>query len=292
VVTRRLATSWEQLRGLDGFVADVDKSLMISAGVVGEYEMSSATPMQPCGIRQCRTKHRKGFIVELAGGSVSHVGKNCGKKHFGSSNWRVRLKAYRESAQAEAQAEALIQARAQAAKRLSEPLSPPQEMSQVRVMLTAFDSLPPRIRDSLVAKAEDRDGRIIRSRPASEQEMSNAKFRGERVPQTVEEVVGSFLGLKAILRSNRADYLWDVELPNAREALRESLAFDAAAIGLALRELDLSELRLVTSIKDALMFFESSNLSQIPLLPTAVIAGVKRVFVTNTPGFKIRLEAI
>jgi hypothetical protein len=47
---RRSATSWEELRALDGFRDAVDKAELSQAKLVGEYEMPNVSPMQACGI--------------------------------------------------------------------------------------------------------------------------------------------------------------------------------------------------------------------------------------------------
>lgn len=251
--------------------------------------MSTAESMQPCGIRQCRTKHRKGYIIELAAGTVSHVGALCGKKHFGTSNWKVRLKAYREASESEARARAHQEMRARAERLLATPMAAPPDLTRVREMHKAFDLLPAKVRDSIIAKAQDRDGRITRQRPATQEEVKNAKFHGRRIPLEMQETIGNLIGLPGILPSSRADYLWDVAMPAALEALRSALDANADDLFLAIREIGALEARIQDAILKALDFFAEENLVQLRLLPTSRLLGIGAVVVHAHPEFRIEL---
>ena len=287
---RRSATSWEELRALDGFRDAVDKAELNQARLVGEYEMSNASPMQACGIRQCRTKHRKGFIVELVEGAISHVGGYCGKKHFGAA-WKARLRAYREAAKAEAEAIALVEIRGRAENVLCSPLLPPEHLARVRQMLSAFDALPIELRDSLIAKAQDRDPQISRSRPPTPKEISDAKFHGKPRPSQVKDVIGTITGLRAIMRSRRADYLFDDELPAQLDVIRSSLhGGDGDEIFEALRSFNTSKEQLAESIRESLLFFTQENLGQLRMMPASIRLKILSVSVIDHPVFKIEIH--
>lgn len=252
--------------------------------------MPTASPMQSCGIQQCRTKHRTGFIVELADESVSHVGRHCGKKHFGTAAWKVRLRTYREAAQAGAQSRALAEARESAVTLLQSPISEPSELSLVRKMLAAFDGLPPPICDSLIAKAQDNKSQITRSRPATEKEIKDAKFYGKPRPSQVDEVIGNFASLKAILPSRRADHIWDKVVPGRFDAIRSSLNGSTDEIATSIRNYQEAFALLTQSIREALSFFKRDNLAQLPLLQTSNRLNIVSVTLTDESEFKIELK--
>ena len=290
LLKKRIATSWEELRALEGFLADVDRKEIVQGKIVGEYAMPSAAPMQPCGIRQCRTKHRKGFIVELTSHAVSHTGGHCGKKHFGTAAWRERLRSYRDAKQAEAKATALEEVRERAEKVLGTKIVPPPQYDSANKMLAVFDKLPSELRDSIVAKAQDRDSSIAFFRAPTKKEIDNAKFLGERAPTQIRQVIGNIAGLSALLRSSRADYLYEVEIPARLKVVQSSMDGDADDLFDALRKFDVAVQLLNDSIFEAHLFFTDLNFAQFSNLGAVKRLGITSVNIEFEPNFKILLR--
>jgi hypothetical protein len=158
-------------------------------------------------------------------------------------------------------------------------------------MLAAFDDLPIELRDSLIAKAQDRDPQISRSRPPTHKEISDAKFHGKPKPTQVKDVIGTIAGLQAILRSRRADYLFDEELPAKLGVIRSSLDDRSGdEVFEAMRSFNASKEQLVQSIRESLLFFTQENLSQLSMLPTSIRLKVLSVSVIEHPVFKIEIH--
>lgn len=72
--------SWEDVLSLPGFTDAVDHRTQKLVSVIGRYILSD--PVH-CGLKSCRTPHKKGFVAAIEGGAVTNIGKDCGKTHFG-----------------------------------------------------------------------------------------------------------------------------------------------------------------------------------------------------------------
>lgn len=65
---------------MPGFVVDVDPKTVKLEEIIGNY---TELEFVVCGLSSCHTKHGKGYLVRVAGGSITNIGKDCGKTHFG-----------------------------------------------------------------------------------------------------------------------------------------------------------------------------------------------------------------
>jgi hypothetical protein len=110
------------------------------------------------------------------------------------------------------------------------------------------------------------------------------------VQNQVSETIGTLAGLSSILRSNRADYLWDIVIPTSLVAVRRSLDGTTEEISSALRNCNAAVARADASIRSAFEFFSESNLSQLPLLSRARALGIRSVTIKMEPKFKIELN--
>lgn len=59
---------------------DVDPKTVKLETIIGNYTESEFVV---CGLSSCHTKHGKGYLVKAANGSITNIGKDCGKTHFG-----------------------------------------------------------------------------------------------------------------------------------------------------------------------------------------------------------------
>ena len=59
---------------------DVDPKTVKLETIIGNYTESEFVV---CGLSSCHTKHGKGYLVTAANGSITNIGKDCGKTHFG-----------------------------------------------------------------------------------------------------------------------------------------------------------------------------------------------------------------
>ena len=89
-----------------------------------------------CGIAECGTLHRNGYVIEFVDGRCSHVGRHCGRKHFGASVWKIQLRALKRKEEAAAAAEALLQAKDDAISTIETVRSAPMGWIRGRVEMT------------------------------------------------------------------------------------------------------------------------------------------------------------
>lgn len=72
---------WDDVLGMPGFVADVDADAAELKQIIGNYDFDEPVA---CGLHGCRQPHGKGYIVQLVDGRKTNLGKDCGKKYFGT----------------------------------------------------------------------------------------------------------------------------------------------------------------------------------------------------------------
>ncbi len=61
----------------DGLHPDEHKPIKI----IGDYALPPSDEL-PCGLKTCRTKHQHGYVIATATGLETHIGRDCGRKHF------------------------------------------------------------------------------------------------------------------------------------------------------------------------------------------------------------------
>lgn len=256
--------SWLDLESVPGFIQGVAPSArMIQGQLVQDYEMPLAQGERPCGISECRSGHRRGWLVRLPDGHLSHVGKDCGKTHFGAE-WSRQIKQFRADKKSAAQALSLEEARTDVARFIAEllPLSV-AEIDELKAMRAAIDELPAQVRDSLEARANDGNPRLYDFRPPTEAEIRMAKFLKQRRPDTVQQEVGKFRGLNALRPSQSISSALDRierQKKNLQAMTNSANADEIRAQSNRLRDMR-AELRIIQ--QQWRLFFEPSNIAQL-----------------------------
>ena len=72
--------NFNEVYEIPGFVVDVDPKTVKLEAIIGNYTESEFVV---CGLSSCHRKHGKGYLVKVADGSITNIGKDCGKTHFG-----------------------------------------------------------------------------------------------------------------------------------------------------------------------------------------------------------------
>lgn len=72
--------NFDDLYELPGFRVDVDPKAVKLETILGNY---TEREFVRCGLSTCHTKHGKGYLVQAADGTLTNIGKDCGKTHFG-----------------------------------------------------------------------------------------------------------------------------------------------------------------------------------------------------------------
>ena len=267
----RSATTWDELAALPGFLSEqvpVDK--MRRGNVVGQYSMKGSD-MRPCGIASCSQPHKHGFIVELVDGTLSHVGRICGKHKLGVefNQMLVRFRATRKAA-AKAHAATAIREEAKAA--IAEALKMPSELQAAKALLSTLDSLPPKMKAVLERRAAAGDSQIIRWRDPTPEEVKKAKFMGNPSPTTVSQVIANIDEIRAVAPNSRADFIAEKRIPQAvaqLTAMTTDAATDADAIAAKIQVLRETRDLLDRSIERIARFFAPANVVKLGYLENA-----------------------
>ncbi len=71
--------NFNEVHEIPGFVIDIDPKSVKLEKIIGNYTESVFVR---CGLSSCHRKHGKGYLVSLADGRITNIGKDCGKTHF------------------------------------------------------------------------------------------------------------------------------------------------------------------------------------------------------------------
>jgi hypothetical protein len=286
----RAAATWDELHQLEGFEKEqLPVNVMLTGAVVGQYEMPPTLDMRPCGIVNCSRAHRHGFIIELAGGRLSNVGRDCGRIKFGA-RWNQMLKRFRTARKAQASRKAAEHVRAQARDVLAAAQSTPAELVAARERLQAFDALPNHLRQELSRRAQAGEARIVRWREPTRDEIDRAKFRHEPIPTRTEQLVGTFAAIKAVAPNSRADMIADVRLPQRLRELTEMIddpKTDSDVISNKIRSVNETRDLLQVAIGRTAEFFVPENLALMRLVDPR--GQIQRVVINLGPPFRIEI---
>lgn len=291
--TIRKVGSWSELEGLPGFRQEpVSVALMVAGELVQDYDMPIAGGMKPCGIVSCSTPHRKGYIVRLADGTVSHIGNKCGKRWF-DADWSQQLSRYRERRNAAARTLALQDAREHALSVARQPLRISETALRAALsMKAAYDALPSALRDSLQARASGGDTTLLAHRPPNLREIGEAKEKKKPIPVSVLHPVGKLKGLAALRPSNHPDAIM-ARLASKAQALElQSTRTDVRAEDLreSARSLEASRGDFEVTLRQWAAFFEPDNLAQLVHLRVVQEMGVGAVRVDGPPSYTVLLD--
>lgn len=261
----RAAGTWDELAALPGFRPEqVPIDDMRRGHVVGQYSMKG-NDMRPCGIASCSQPHKHGFIVELADGTLSNVGRMCGKSKLGVE-FNQMLVRYRATRKAAAKAKAVGAMRDEARAAIVAASTVPVGLQTAKALLTTLDSLPPRMKAVLERHAMAGDGQIVRRRDPTPEEIRRAKFMGDPRPAAVSEVITNIGEIKAVAPVNRADFVAEKRIPQAVEQLETLIADPAAtadAIAAKIRVLRDTRDLLDRSIERTARFFAPGNVARL-----------------------------
>lgn len=73
--------SWEDIEARPGFTPLLDPKTIKLKDVLARYIFNFDIP---CGLTNCRTPHKRGFLVVATDGRETNLGRVCGKREFGA----------------------------------------------------------------------------------------------------------------------------------------------------------------------------------------------------------------
>lgn len=287
-------TGWDALFALAGFRHEpLPRDAMLKGMLELEYAMPEKEGMRPCGIAGCKQPHRHGWLVKLEDATRSHVGNDCGKRHF--KDWRRMRSAFR-AAQRSA---GITQARAEARVELAAFLDalPPWESDDTRAaraLLREFDErMPKAARETLMSRARESDDVVRERRLQTPTEvMLDPRNANKKNPQPRVDIfpAGRLAGLKAIARSHRVDVILDVRLPELVQRVRsllDALSLPADSYKAGIRDLNSLRAELDASLMNLGRFFSAENLALLPKVQGVRNAGVSVVRLDAGPPIRL-----
>lgn len=258
---------WEDLQNLPGFQNELPAKLMKTGIPLKPYSMPKKGGERRCGIAECRTNHRHGYVIQV-GAQLSNVGHRCAAKYFGRSEWKAHIRQLRKTESERAAKEALQQAREAAKALVNGTSARPDGYAEVEAWLALFETLPYGLRGELGERAHHLQPEIVQKREPTAEEIRQAKFHGRPRPITVEVKVGNIAGIRAVAQNSRADAVSKRLVRQKSEllALAESGSATTEQINNAVALLNQSVGLLDTAMSRAREFFAESNWREIDKL--------------------------
>lgn len=295
--------TWEELFALPGISRDpVLRASMVNGTLIGDYEMEQKSGLRPCGIAECHTDHRHGYVVDLRDGIRSYVGRDCGKSQFGVE-WTKMRSAFNKQKREQSKAQALKELRDELARRLDGWQSLESSVTVwARAVLLAFDDLPKMFRDTIESRAAAGDAAVIGYRPETVDEVKMRAFRENwqgKTPPPARNITyerGPLLGLPSLRRAGRVDTLLDLAVPVLHKQARLLIESDMATpddFGKVLKRLEDIAKQVENSVRQLQSFVVPSNLALLQYLRPFEQAGVVGVHfeTTSPPRFSVSMKS-
>ena len=290
-------STWHELYALPNFeYQPVHRDLITKGDLVGDYEMAPGDGLRPCGILKCERNHRHGYIVQMPDERLSHVGKDCGKTHFGES-WARKRKAFTTARNEAAKLKAIDELKTSIRFTIDGwPVFDAPYLQAARRALSQFDLLPENLRSTLENRAHSGDVKIPGWREPSADEVRQAKFHGDKIPTRIQFERGPLRGLRGINRKSRIDCLIDRQLSSLTQeahSLVDKLDVTSDELNMMLRRLVDFPKTVDSSVSELQTFLSDANLKVVTLLLAAKDLGIEslRYEADDPNGFVIQYKA-
>lgn len=194
-------TSYEQLLQRPRFIKDLDPAKFTLTKLIGVYGLESECP---CGLTDCHTGHKRGYLAADDDGHETNIGNRCGRNLFGA-NWHmlrntlnadIRMKRHRETVLAFQAAISVYYQRAEQLR--TQPLGAHWAWQGITDL---HARLPHRLWSKLERMIKEDDGTVIMERLATDDEIAAEEARLRRTvkrPHYVQALGGYVHGLAAM----------------------------------------------------------------------------------------------
>lgn len=294
--------TWDELFALPGMSRNpIPRTKMVNGALVGDYEMEPKSGLRPCGIAECHTDHRHGFVVALGDDVLGYIGRHCGRSQFGAE-WAKMKSTFRKQKREQSKAQALEELRGELGRKLDDWRTlENDETVWARCVLQAFDALPRSLRDTIENRADAGDAAVPGYRLETKAEVERRAFlqnwKQKSLPpaRNITYERGPLLGLASLRRAGRVDALIDVTVPALHKQARqliESASANPDDFGKMMKRLDDIVKQVDSSIRKLQAFVSPSNLGLLPHLRPFEQAGVVSVhFDAELPRFVVSFGA-
>ncbi len=247
---------WEDITELAGYVPQIDPKESKLETITGRYIFRE--PVK-CGLSNCGTLHKRGYVVKTPKGEQSNIGKDCGKKHFGVE-FEELSRQFDRDLEEQLQRISDIQQRERGANWVN------------RSLKSFWSTLPRLVKDRVYGMVKSRDPKITVSRLATSQELAilkEAKELDEGAKEAyITDTVGTLSGFTSLYKENDIRELLIVDLQSGLKGLLEldissftefQLKKHVKWAGQVDSKFDKAEV----VIGDANKFFQTTNLLQL-----------------------------
>jgi hypothetical protein len=200
--------NWEDVLARPGFTKDLDSTTVKLGKIIGHYQLIDRVP---CGLRDCRQPHNRGYLVALTDGCETNIGNDCGETYFD-----VEFKSLRRQYDRDVRNKERREAISTCQVRI------PHYREQIRgirggdtgadwiyehcqALVVPGHGLAEAVRREIAKAVRARNGRLERQRQATEKEVDQlraAGARGIRSPHYISEPVGTLEGIAALYPEN------------------------------------------------------------------------------------------
>jgi len=263
--------TWEDVESQPGFKQEINPKEVKLDAIIGRYRLPDYVV---CGLSSCHHKHFCGYLVTTKEGTITNIGKDCGKTHFGVDFETLSRKFDRDMANAERR-ETLQAAQAKLDGWLSEVDTLKDQdkgASWLNKQIKAIRDLPEKVRDALGKMVRDRSPVVTKQRLAAKQEkeimveMRSLKEEDAEGPVYVDDEVGSLDGLAALYPENDIRELLIKDVHAGLVEVQEMDIESASEHELRTRakwvnEVDTKLKQCRDIIKTGVRFFDAENIS-------------------------------
>jgi len=223
--------TWDDVVLRPGFMKDVDPKTVKLERIIGTYQFEDEVV---CGLSSCHHKHRRGYLIAIAGNRETNIGKDCGRTHF-AVDFIVMGRQFDKAVRRMQRIE-MVSATKHGLPELERRLSALTKgaygadwIVKKIAVLNGLGDLPDAMIDGIRRMIQRQDNKISITRKASSEEVAvheeMTRRRAER-PHYIETVVGRFDGLAALYPENN---LRTLVVEGLKETFRDLKEADLAA---------------------------------------------------------------
>ena len=225
--------TWEEALELPGFQKDIDPKSVKLVSIHGYYVFHEKVR---CGPSTCHTGHNYGYVVKVAGGRLTNIGKDCGTTHFGVDFKNMRRNFDREIAEKENR-EVLESFRARIPDYLeyielmrNDDRGADWIYKSIHCLTTPKHGVPPGVIDKLRGMKQSRQPEILAPRYATKEEIKQIEASEKRKIEGqhyINESHGRLNGFSVLYPENDLRELLVVDL---EQGLRKILDLDVDSL--------------------------------------------------------------
>lgn len=200
--------TFDEVPDIPGFTVDVDPKEVKLETIIGNY---TEAVFVRCGLSSCHTKHGKGYLVALADGRVTNIGKDCGKTHFDVEFESMRLNFDRDIVNKERRENLMsFQSQIPAIREVVEEIRSESNgadwvQKNIQALTIPGRSVPESIVEVVRKVQRTRNPTVAKQRIATKAEKEQAEVAERRKiegPYYVDEPVGTLEGIGALYPEN------------------------------------------------------------------------------------------